>query len=121
MLPKEEMWQFITGFIIIGFIAGAILLMLGFRRAGHFLFLLLIFAIAFPLLWELLPPWGTFIFIAVIALVFLQVVATFIFGKGAADSMTGSLAADLVRFLVRVVLLPLQIVRRILRMIDNLR
>jgi hypothetical protein len=113
------MWEFIIGFVIIGFIAGAILLILGFRRAGHFLFLLLIFAVAFPFLWELLPRWVVLIFIAVIALVFLQVVATFIFGKGAADSMTGSLAADLVRFLVRVVILPIQIVRRMLRTINR--
>jgi xanthine/uracil permease len=119
MLPKEEIWPFISGFIIVGFIIGAILLMLGFRRAGHFLFLLLIFAVAFPFLWELLPPWVAFISMAVIALVFLQIAATFILGKGAADTMIGNLAADLVRFLVLILILPIHIVQRIFRMINR--
>lgn len=119
MLPKEEISQLIYGFVIVGFVVGAVLLMLGFRRAGHFLFLMLIFTIAFPLLWELLPPWVTLIFMTFIALVFLQILATFILGKGAADTMVGNLAADLVRFLVRIVILPLQIVRRILRMVNR--
>jgi xanthine/uracil permease len=119
VLPKEEISQFIYGFLIIGFILGAILLMLGFRRAGHFLFLLLIFAITFPLLWELLPPWVTAIFVAFLALVFLQVVVSFILGKAAADTMVGNLAADLVRWLVMILILPVQIVRRVFRMIGR--
>lgn len=119
MLSKGEIWPFISGFIIIGFIIGAILLALGFRRAGHFLFLILIFMIAFPFIWELLPHWVTLIFMAFIALVFLQIVATFFFGKGAADAMIGNLAAYLVRSLVQFLILPLKIIRQILSMINR--
>ena len=119
MLPKEEISLFIYGFIIVGFLLGAILYMLGGRRAGNTIFLLLIFMIAFPFLWELLPPWVTLLFMALVALAFLQVVVSLIIGKAAADTMAGNLAADLVRFVVRILILPLYIVRRILRMITR--
>lgn len=119
MLPKEEISQFIYGFIIIGFILGVVFLILGSRMAGHALFLLLIFTISFPFLWEWLPSWVMLLFMAFVALAFLRVVASFIIGKGAADTMVGNLAADLVRFLVQILILPIHIVRRIFRMINR--
>jgi hypothetical protein len=117
VLPEES--QLISVLLFSGFLLGAILLMLGFRGAGHFLFLLLIFTIAFPFLWELLPFWATLVFMAFVALVFLRVVASFVLGKAAADTMVGNLATDLIRLLIIILIFPIQVIRQLRRMIDR--
>lgn len=114
-MAAQEISQLVEGFTLIGFVAGAFLFMLGFRRAGHFLFLMVLFTFVTPFILELLPHWVIFIAMGVLALVFLQIIAGFIFGQRAADAMVGSLAADMVRILFRLLILPLWIVRVILR------
>jgi len=119
MLPKEVLVPYAIWFVIIGYILVGVLFILHFKRAVHLLFLMLLFTFTAPLLVELLPSWVILIVMGVVALVFLQIIAGFIFGQRAADSMIGSLTAGMVRALVRILILPLGIIRRILRNFRN--
>jgi hypothetical protein len=59
-------------------------------------------------------PKGQAVFAVVAGLMVLQGFGALLLGKDAADSMVGSLAADLVRFVFKMLILPLRIVRRLL-------
>ncbi len=89
--------------ILIGWFAVGLLYMFGslvWRRACLAMFL-------FTFVAPFLPSWGRLVFMAIVALIFLQGFAALLIGARAADAMVGNLAADLVRFAVRLLIAPL--------------
>ena len=75
---------------------------------------LLLWMLLWTFLASFLPPWGQAVFAVVAGLMVLQGFGAFLLGKQAANTMVGSLAADLVRFVFKVFILPLRIVQRLL-------
>jgi hypothetical protein len=61
-----------------------------------------------------LPGWVSLVILAIVVISFLQAVATFVLGRGAAEEMAGTLAADLVRLLVLATTFPLRLLWRFL-------
>jgi len=59
-----------------------------------------------------LPGWLALGLLAVMGFWGLQMVATFVLGRSTAEHMVGTLAADLVRLLVRAALFPFRVVWR---------
>lgn len=66
-----------------------------------------------------LPPWVSLVILAFFGLAIIRGLAALLIGSRAADTMVGSLAADLVRFVVAILLLPLRVVGWALRMASN--
>ncbi len=58
-----------------------------------------------------LPPWVSLVLLAVIGLAILRGVAALLIGQRAADTMAGNLGADIVRLVVRIIILPLRVIR----------
>ncbi len=112
MIIMEGLFHLIQMLIIPGFILGAILLIFGSPVAGRAIILVVVFALLFPFIWQLLPTWATFVIIALIALVFLQAILSLIMGRRIAESVTGNLVTDLFRIVFRVILLPFHFIRR---------
>jgi len=96
--------------VMAGWFLAIILLMLGSIVARR----LLLWMFLWTFLASFLPPWGQAVFAVVAGLMVVQGFGALLLGKEAADSMVGSLAADLVRFVFKVLILPLRIVRRLL-------
>jgi hypothetical protein len=71
-----------------------------------------------PFVWPYLSPPTQLAVLAVFAVVaglmVLQGFGALLFGARAADAMVGSLAADLLRFVFKIPILPLRIIRRLL-------
>jgi len=115
LLPDEAMPLVIVGIglaMILGLIAG--------RAAMGLLAILLITPLFAPFIEAAiasLPPWLALLILASIVLAFLRGVASLFLGRAAAAHMTGSLAADLVRFTVLACFLPLRIVAWLVRRI----
>lgn len=63
-----------------------------------------------------LPPWFAWVLLAGLGLALLRGLATLLLGPRAADTMVGSLAADLVRLAVRMLCLPLRLVWWVVRL-----
>ncbi len=112
MIIMEGLFHHIQMLILPGFILGAILLIFGSTVAGRAIILVVVFALFLPFIWQLFPTWITFVIIALISLVFLQAILSLILGQRIAESVTGNLVTDLFRIIIRVILLPLQIIRR---------
>jgi hypothetical protein len=92
------------------------------RAALTILALLLLFPLLAPVIEamvEELPPWLSLLLLAFIGLSMLQGLAALLLGPRAADTMVGSLAADLVRFVVGMLVLPLRLVRWAIRSWSN--
>ncbi len=119
MMPDLEIANFIQSMLIIGFILGGVLMILGGRGVGRFLFMVVIFLMLFPILWSVAPPWVSLIIFAFIGLSFLQVVLSLLLGRRTAESVTASLATSLVRFLLMILILPLRIVQRMIGMVTK--
>lgn len=66
-----------------------------------------------------LPPWVSLVLLAFLGLAIIRGVVGLVLGQRAADTMVGSLAADLVRLVVRILFFPLRIVRSAFRMVSN--
>jgi hypothetical protein len=82
---------------------------------GTVLFLALLPLVA-PLIetgFSLLPGWLSLTLLAAMGVWVLQAVATFVLGRGAAEHMAGTLAADLVRILVLALLFPFRLLWRV--------
>lgn len=101
-------------------------LMLGFITGRAALTLILTFVLLPPLLAPFiegilgeLPPWVSLLLLAVLALAILRGVTGLVLGQRAADTMVGSLAADLVRLTVRVLLFPFRVVGWGLRLVTG--
>lgn len=94
-------------------------LMVGALNGGTALRLLgMLFLV--PILWPFasvmlkqLPPWVSWAVLIWIGLVLLRGLATLLIGARGADTMVGGLAADLVRFVLRLFVLPLRLFRRL--------
>ena len=63
-----------------------------------------------------LPPWLAWMLLAGLGLALLRGLAALLLGPRAADTMVGSLAADLVRLAVRMLCLPLRLVWWVVRL-----
>ncbi len=66
-----------------------------------------------------LPPWVSLVLLAFLVLSLLRGLFALLLGSRAADTMVGSLAADLVRLVVRLLLLPLRMVRGAFRLVNQ--
>lgn len=66
-----------------------------------------------------LPPWVSMVLLAFLGLAIIRGLFGLLLGQRAADTMVGSLAADLVRLVVRVLFFPLRMVRSAYRMVTN--
>jgi hypothetical protein len=96
--------------VMVGWFLAIVLLMLGSIVARRLLLWMLLWTLLVPFL----PPWGQVVFAVVAGLMVLQGFGALLLGKHAADAMVGSLAADLVRFVFKMLILPLRIIRRLL-------
>lgn len=107
LLPDEALPLLIAG-VGLAMILG---LLRGRAALGILLMLLLapVLASFVEVLMEILPPWISLIVLAVIGLSILKGLAALLIGPRAADTMVGSLAADLVRLAVRILIFPLRV------------
>jgi len=110
LLPEEAL-----PLILIG---GAFLIMLrivslrAVLGAVIFFALLPVFSPIIESLFSVLPAWVTLLFFVGIGFSCLQAIATTLIGRRAADHMVGSLAADVVRFVLKLAVLPLRLLWR---------
>jgi hypothetical protein len=93
-----------------GWFLAIVLLMFGSLVARRLLLWMLLWTLLAPFL----PAWGQAVFAVVAGLMVLQGFGALLLGARAADAMVGNLAADLVRFVFKKLILPLRIVRRLL-------
>ena len=92
--------------VIGGWFCGIVLLMCGSLVARR----LLVWMLLWTFLAAFLPLWGQAVMAVVAGLMVLQGFGALLLGKHAADAMVGSLAADLVRFIFKILILPLIVV-----------
>lgn len=117
LLPDEALPLLIVGVglaMIVGLLRG--------RAALNILLMILLIPVLAPFVEALmgaLPPWLSLIILAAVGLSILKGLATLIIGSRAADTMVGSLAADLVRLAVRILIFPLQVLGWALRAVNN--
>lgn len=117
LVPDEALALLIAGVglaLMLGLLSGRTALGL----LGLLLFLPLLAPFLEALLGEL-PPWVSLVILAFFALALIRGLAALLLGSRAADTMVGNLAADLVRFVVAILILPLRIVRWAFRMVNN--
>jgi len=100
----------VTLAVIGGWFLAIVLLMFGSIVARR----LLLWMLLWTFLASFLPPWGQAVFAVVAGLMVLEGFGALLLGKHAADTMVGNLAADLVRFVFKMLILPLRIIRRLL-------
>ncbi len=112
----DGLFQLIQMLILPGFVLGALLLILGSPVAGRAIILVVVLALLLPIIWEILPPWVTLTFIALISLVFLQAILSIIMGRKIAENVVSGLVTDLFRVIIRVIVLPIHFIRRIINM-----
>lgn len=109
LLPDEALPLLILGVgftMILGLLRG--------RAALGILLMLLLAPVLAPFveaLMGVLPPWISLIVLAVVGLSILRGLAALAIGTRAADTMVGSLAADLVRLAMRMLIFPLRVLR----------
>jgi len=94
-------------------VAAGLMMILGFRQAAlSILGMVLLFPILAPFVEALfgeLPPWVSLVILAFIGLAILRGLAALLIGQRAADTMVGSLAADVVRIVVGTLFFPLRV------------
>lgn len=76
--------------------------------------LLPIFSPIIEALFSALPAWVALLFFVGMGFWCLQAIATTVIGRGAAEHMVGSLAADLVRLLVKTAFVPVRLLWRLI-------
>lgn len=90
-----------------------LLMILGFRRTGLGMLgtalLLPVIAPFVEALFGELPPWVSLAILAFFGLAILRGMAALVIGQRAADTMVGSLAADVVRLVVGMLFFPLRV------------
>lgn len=101
--------------LLILFLFGWLLVVLLYFLGSIFGRRLLGWMFLFTLLAPFLPDWGIAAFAVIIGLIALQGFASLIIGKDAANTMVGSLAADLVRFVVKSIIFPFKLFRNLFR------
>ena len=96
LLPVE-----FVPFIIVG---GGLALMLGARVVARSMFILAIAMVLIPPLVEplliLLPEWVLWLLVALVWVSVLGSIAALVMGRGARDQMVGTLAADLLKWVL---------------------
>lgn len=117
LLPEELM-----GLVLV---VAVFALMFGLMRGRTFLgiaaliALLPVVALAVEAVLAELPPWVALLVLVAVGLAMLRAVASLILGGRAADTMVGTLAADVVRLAVIVIFLPFRLVGRAARAAFN--
>lgn len=112
LLPQEALPLLLVG--------GAVLVMLRIASlravlgAVLFFALIPIFSPIIEALFGALPVWLALLFFVVMGFWSVQAIATTVMGRGAAEHMAGSLAADLVRFVLKSAFLPVRLVWRLI-------
>lgn len=109
-------------FVVIGLGIAMILGLLTGRAALGILGLILLLPILSPFVeafMGILPPWIALVILLIVGLSILRGLAAIFIGRGGADTMVGTLAADVVRIIVACLFLPLRAVGWILRNISN--
>jgi hypothetical protein len=102
-------------------VVAAFALMFGLMRGRAFLGLvaLIVLLPTMTLLVEeilgQLPPWVVLVVVVVVGLAILRGLASLVLGTRAAETMVGSLAADVVRLAVMLMILPVRMLARVAR------
>jgi hypothetical protein len=116
-LPDEALPLIVVGLgiaLILGILTG--------RTMLGILGLVLLFPILSPFVESAmgsLPPWIALLILVIVGLSILRGLAALFIGQRAADTMTGNLAADVVRLIVMCLFLPFRLVGSIFRSISN--
>jgi len=108
--------------IVMGIGLALMLGLIGGRAALGILGMVLLLPLLSPFVEALvgeLPPWVSLVLLAIVALALIRGLAALLLGARAADTMVGNLAADLVRLVVRLLLLPLRMGRWAVRMVNH--
>lgn len=112
LLPQEALPLLLVG--------GAVLVMFGIASIRTVLGALIVFALT-PIfspiveaLFGALPAWLALLCFVGLGFWCVQAIATTVMGRGAAEHMVGSLAADLVRFVLKSAFLPVRLVWRLI-------
>ena len=108
LLPEEFLPLLMLGLgigITLGLVTGRTVL----SFIGFLIFLPFLGSIAGDV-FSAVPPWIALVVIAIIVLAILRTVAAVVIGERAADTMTGNLAADAVRFGIRCCFLPFRMI-----------
>ncbi len=112
LLPQEALPLLLIG--------GAFLIVFGIASLRAVLGAVIFFAVipvfspVIEALFGALPAWVALLFFLGMGFWCLQAIATTVIGRGAAEHMVGSLAADLVRFLLKAAFLPVRLVWRLI-------
>ena len=119
-VPDELVMPLMT----LGIVLGGFALTIGARRMAATLFIgsvgLALLPLFDPYVESLIgsvPRWAVAAMLVILGLVVLHQVAGFLFSRRAADQIVATLAVDFIRFLV---ILPLRIIQRLLRLITGL-
>jgi len=117
LVPDEALPLIVVGI--------GVALILGFITGRGALMLILALVLLPPLLGPFiegvlgeLPPWVSLLILAVLGLAILRGLVGLVLGQRAADTMVGSLAADLVRLVVKLLLFPFRAVGWGFRMLN---
>jgi hypothetical protein len=113
LLPEEA--------LVLVLVVAVFALMFGLMRGWAFLGLVALIVLlptAALLAEEILaglPPWVALVVLVVVGLAILRALASLVLGTRAAETMVGSLAADVVRLAVWLMFLPVRMLARIAR------
>ena len=96
--------------VVIGFglMTGLLSRRTAFRTLGSVILLVLMLPFI-PLLLEMLPLWLLVVLALFVAMSFLQAILSAAFGSGAANEAIGTLLADVIRFAVRMLFVPVRL------------
>ncbi len=117
-LPDQFLSLVIMGvgfMLILGLISGRT----AFNTIALFVILPLVAAPFIEALFGALPLWISLLIMVVVGLSILRGLASLFIGSRAADTMTGTLAADVVRLLVRCLFWPFRVVGWCFRTMSN--
>jgi hypothetical protein len=112
LLPQEALpLLLIGGAFLVMFRVASFRAVLG---AVVFVVLIPVFSPIIEALFAALPAWVALLFCVGMGFWCLQAIAATVIGRGAAEHMVGSLAADLVRLLVKTAFVPVRLLWRLI-------
>lgn len=115
LLPDEALPLIVLG--------AGLAFILGFRQAAlgllTLVMLLPVFAPFIEACFAELPPWVALVIIAFVGLAMLRGMVALLIGQRAADTMVGSLAADVIRLVIGLLFFPLRLAWWVFRFIGR--
>lgn len=121
LLPDEVLYAALP-LIVVGLGLALMLGVIPVQTALGIFALVLLLPLMAPIVEALfgqLPVWVSLLFLAFFMLSIMRGLAALVLGSRAADTMTGALAADLVRLAVTILFFPFRVVGWAFRMMNN--